>query len=64
MIKNIVLDNGDVIQYVNDIEIYKPQFIDKNSMYELAGSYNPLDSYLTLKKFEYIERDVTDCNLL
>lgn len=64
MIKNIVLDNGSIIKYVDDIETYEPQFIGQNSMYELAGNYNPLDPYLTLKKFDYIERDVTDYNLL
>jgi len=64
IVKSIVLDNGNIIKYVDDIETYKPQLIGKNSMYELAGSYNPLDPYLTLKKFEYIERDVTDYNEL
>lgn len=65
MVKNIVLDNGNVIHYVNDINEYKPQSIDDNIMYELADSYNPTDLYyLTFKKFEFIERDLLDFNEL
>lgn len=65
MIKNIVLDNGNIIHYVNDINEYKPQSIDDNIMYELADSYNPTaDPYLTFKKFECIERDLLDFNEL
>lgn len=64
MIKNIVLDNGNVIQYVNNIKEYKPQFIGKNSMYELSDSYNPNDLFLTFLKFEYVKRDVTVFNQL
>lgn len=65
MVKNIVLDNGNVIHYVNDINEYKPQSIDDNIMYELADSYNSTDLYyLTFKKFEFIERDLLDFNEL
>jgi len=64
MVKNIILDNGDIIHYVNDINEYKPQSISDNTMYELAGSYNPTDPYLTFKKFEYRERDVIVFNEL
>lgn len=65
MVKNIVLDNGNVIHYVNDINEYKLQSIDDNIMYELADSYNPTDLYyLTFKKFEFIERDLLDFNEL
>jgi len=65
MIKNIVLDNGNVVHYVNDINKYKPLSIYNNIMYELADSYNPTDLYyLTFKKFEFIERDLLDFNEL
>ncbi len=64
MIKNILLDNGDVIHYVNDINEYKPQSIDDSTMYELAGSYTITDPYLTFKKFRFMEQDVTDFNEL
>ena len=60
MVKNIILDNGDIIHYVNDINEYKPQSIGNNTVYELAGSYNPTDPYLSLKKFKFMERDVID----
>lgn len=66
MIKNIVLHNGNVVRYVNDINEYRPrlQLISNNIMYELAGSYNPTDPYLTFKKFKFIERDIKDVNEL
>lgn len=65
MVKNIVLDNGDVIHYVNEnINEYKSELIGVDTMYELVGSYNITDPYLSLKKFEFMERDVTDFNEL
>lgn len=65
MVKNIVLDNGDVIHYVNEnINEYKSELIGVDTMYELVGSYNITDPYLSLKKFEFMERDVIDFNEL
>lgn len=64
MIKSIVLDNGDVIDYIDDINNATPQFVGKNIIYELTGSYNPTDQYLTFKEFKRTERTITEYNSL